>query len=280
MFATIEGFKMSAKRNLFVGCGVGCATVILALVIGGAFVGNYFKDKLDDFSSVDESNQQLVDKYGAVEDYCPPADGIIIGERIRTFLAIQDSLSTLGSTLIGQWQVIENTDENNDKSFKDVVELAKSGIGFVGIVGEYLSTRNSAQLTLDMSPGEYSYIYTIAYHSWLHLEAATELEILDIDSLRDHYKKDVGRKLALQLENQLAIMMQTDPLYSQLVEEIELMKNDSNRTPWQDGLPILMLNALEPYRYDLENSYRESASMFGIGLRTELDDEKFRFEIN
>ncbi len=265
---------MSAKRNWFIGCGVGCATVILVLVIGGAFVGKMFKDQFSGFEAVEDMQEQLVVRYGEAQDYCPPADGVITSDRIKVFLAIQDSLSVPAVAMIENWQNLEDADSNDDKSLGDVVDLAKSAIGFAATIGDYMAVRNSAQLSLDMSPGEYSYIYTIVYQSWLNLEPAGELEAMDFDS-----EVVTNDNLIIQLECQLGQLSATDLLYDKLAAEIQSMKNDSSRTPWQDGLPTEMLTVLEPYRYDLENSYKQSAAMLGVGLRTEFDDDKFKFEV-
>ncbi len=270
---------MSAKRNWFIGCGVGCATVIIVLIIGGAIVGNFFKDKFDGFEVVESTKEQLELQFGDIEDYCPPADGVITSDRIEIFLAIQDSLSVPGAKLAEQHQILVEADASGDRSFGDVVDLAKSAIGFAAITGDYMAVRNSAQLSLGMSPGEYSYIYTITYKSWLNLESAGDLENMDFESDVVHYRSVTSDNLILQLECQLGQLSESDLLYDELAKEIGSMKNDSSRTPWQDGLPSEILTALEPYRYDLENSYKQSAAMLGIGLRTEYDDDKFKFEV-
>ncbi|MBT3317517.1 hypothetical protein HN388_06000 [bacterium] len=270
---------MSAKRNWFIGCGVGCATVILVLVIGGAIIGNMFKDKFSGYEDVEDMQCQLTDRYGEVEDYCPPADGVITSDRINIFLAIQDSLSVPGAILAEQWQTLEDADSSDDKSFGDVVDLAKSAIGFAATIGDYMAARNSAQLSLDMSPGEYIYIYVITYKSWLNLESAGGLEEMDFESDVVHYSSVTSDDLILQLECQLGQLSESDLLYVELAKEIESMKKDSSHTPWQGGLPSEMLTVLEPYRYDLESSYKQSAAMLGIGLRTEIDDDKFKFEV-
>ncbi|MCP4144888.1 MAG: hypothetical protein GY752_06340 [bacterium] len=270
---------MSAKRNWFIGCGVGCVTVILVLVIGGAFVGKMFKDQFAGFEVVEDMQEELVARYGEIENYCPPADGVITSHRIEVFLTIQDSLSVPGAVLAEQWQKLEDADSSEDKSFGDVVDLAKSAIGFAATTGDYMAVRNSAQLSLDMSPGEYSYIYIIAYKSWLNLESAEDLEEMDFESDVVHYRSVTSDNLILQLECQLGQLSESDLLYGELSKEIESMKKDSSRTPWQDGLPSEMLTELEPYRYDLENSYKQSAAMLGIGLRTEFNEDKFKFEV-
>jgi hypothetical protein len=132
-----------------------------------------------------------------------------------------------------------------------------------------------------MGPGEYLYIYSIAYFSGLGKSPADgpAFRLLGDDEdgvqgrpagedefdVREGRREDVLARLNEQLlpmlQRQLAALdetgdaVETDPWRQQLAAEIAAMETDRFRVPWRDGLPPAIKASLEPYRTRLEASY-------------------------
>jgi hypothetical protein len=51
-----------------------------------------------------------------------------------------------------------------------------------------------------------------------------------------------------------------------LAAEIRAMQADPQRLPWQDGLPTVIENSLQPFRERLETSYSDACNALEMGL--------------
>ena len=129
-----------------------------------------------------------------------------------------------------------------------------------------------------MGLGEYLYLYSVIYFSWLGNSPADGppfplvgsshdgnpwQQRMDEDEVRqrrsEELRQRLGRQLLQMLGNQADALSAAggDPEWRrQLEAEIERMRADRFRLPWQDGLPDGLEASLRPYREQLEMSYR------------------------
>jgi hypothetical protein len=143
---------------------------------------------------------------------------------------------------------------------------------------DFVSARSEALLEVGMGPGEYMYVYSVAYYSWLGKSPADGPSFTLVGDDGDNQGRQVGqdefdvreerREMVLtrvnetilpMLRRQLEAAAETpgaDPRWrEQLAAEIEAMESDPFRIPWRDGVPEPIAKSLEHYRRELESSY-------------------------
>ena len=183
--------------------------------------------------------------------------------------------------------------EEEEKPFWRVLGIVRKAISTIPKLPEYYTSRNYALLNRGMGLGEYYYIYVVAYYSWLGKlpEDGPEFQMMGDDSGsrrnrwyrdeeedqeeddRDWQDDDVreNRRYRIvrnihgmvlpMLRHQLEELREdTSTRYRRswrraLEAEIEAMREDRERLPWQDGLPEVIEASLRPFRSQLEASY-------------------------
>ena len=155
------------KNRWLMGCGIGCGVAIvltILLSVGGSIV------MMKPFRDAIEIRETLVERHGGVNDFTPWPDGGIPADRLDAFLhvrrAVQDHCAEIGATDVG----IEAMDRLDDKETPGTLEIlgafgeaSKSVFGMGAVMGRFFRARNAALLEIDMSLGEYTYIYALAY---------------------------------------------------------------------------------------------------------------------
>jgi TonB family protein len=270
---------MSTTQKWLTGCGIGCAALIM-LVVGLVTSGVLFvRSKFQPLQEASESRKAIVAALGTAESYVPPANGAIAPERMEAFLTVRDALKDAQTRLT---QGLENFDpdqlERRQQSFGAVLRILNDFSNIIVPIGEYMTRRNQVLLEKHMGLGEYAYIYTVAYHSWLgHSPEEGPLLIeklrtqdrsrafdtnsgLGPDSVRRQYRKVVLRLL----ENQLGSLKGAEPSkwHATLQEEIARIDSNIDRVAWQDNLPAAIEESLKPYRGRLLATYQSSVNFF------------------
>jgi hypothetical protein len=240
-----------------------------------------------DFKHAEESQKTLITRYGEIGEYTPPADGAIPAHRLDAFLEIRNRMDDVRDEMVTSFRALQEYDRKGDeeKSFKSTVSAVKTGIGFGRLIGKFLNVRNEAMLDQDMGLGEYTYIYMIAFHSWLARPVTMGFEIYDDEAVEgqaapSEYTRRLHDDLLNMLRNQLkALDAAGDPagLRGDLEAEISRMEDDRRRLPWKDGLPESMLQSLEPYRLRLEESYNPFLGVLELAIDEEEGDFSFNF---
>ncbi len=272
---------MDSTQKWLIGCGSGCAVVIVLLVflVGGAIV--FVRDKVRPLQEASDSRREIVAAYGAVHTFVPPPDGAIGPERMEIFLSVRDSLREAQDRLD---TTLSNVDfgrmTQRKQSFSDVLRILNDVGNLIVPVGEYMGRRNRALLEKHMGLGEYAYIYTVAYHSWLgHPPEEGPRVFAELSERnRGRHSGDTGnftpeavrwqyRRLIVRLlENQLDGMKEPaqKSLRETVQQEIAHIEKSLDRVAWQDNLPPAMEACLKPYRSRLESSYRTSTNCFEL----------------
>lgn len=278
----------STGQKWLIGCGIGCgAVVVLILLLIGT--GVFFTRKaVRGFKAVEATSQRLEAEYGAVESYCPPPDGGVSAGRIERFIAVRDSLADVSGEIAER--IAELSDnilrlENDEvKSFGDVMRVITRGVSVVPQLADYYATRNRALLEHGMGPGEYLYLYFTIYYAYLGVDPGDgppfkimdhggrhrglDWETGDEDDLSGEEIR-ANRRLWItstvhdlmlpMLECQLESMEMSsmaDPAWRRaLGREVEALRTDPNRLIWADGLPPTLFAPLSLYRVELTMRY-------------------------
>jgi hypothetical protein len=280
-------------QKWLLGCGIGCGGALLLVAVGIFAFGLFVRHTVKDFDQVTETGQKLEEQVGPGSEYTPPPDGAVPKDRMEAFLAVREATQDERRAMAEVWQglplSLEQAREIEGKpiweQLKQAWSITRSGFGIAGEIGRFTAARNEALLERDMSLGEYSYIYVLAYHSWLGKPVTDspgekadpskggEQDVGDMmgrEMAREVYGGRVRGLLTDILRNQLGTW--PDPPQSEearrwrerLRAEIDALEAERLRVPWQDGLPDPIAASFEPYREDLLQSYLPATNPFEL----------------
>jgi hypothetical protein len=266
-----------AKRWLK-GCAIGCGVVLLLGGVACWVTVSMVKGLFQGLRQAQESAVALKDDLGGVEAYTPPPDGSIAPERLKVFLEVREVCRPERDGLeqaIADFPVEELSDESVGG-----FEKLRRGVGAVSRVldglGRYLTSRNQALQKTRMGLGEYTYVYSVAYYSFLGHRPAEgpafvrdgrEVPILehsDSPLSPPQVRRRYRRYLVPMLKRQLAAaeegQLEAGDWRERLAAEIRRLEEDPERVAWQDGLPEAIAASLEPFREELEAAYSRTTN--------------------
>jgi len=283
----------STASKWLLGCGIGCGAIILIaiIVVGVGYV--LVKDTVEDFKETEISMERITEEFGEIEDYCPEVDGRIPADRIEIFLMVRDSTAAIreemkiSATTISDG--IGDFEKKEKKSFRDVLGIIKKGFSALPQLAGYYKEKNYQLLDAGMGLGEYTYIYTTTYYSYLakplsdgpdfplmnnNNSGRYEVDWDDEKSSDEEFFNDVKenryyqilkkvRRMVIpmmvcqldKLEETSSTMRYSSTWKTALKREVAALKDDRMRLPWENGLPKVIAESLEPYRIQLEASY-------------------------
>lgn len=290
------GSKKSTTSKWLIGCGIGCGAILLAIIlisISGYF---FFKKVGQDFKETEDTRKVLIERYGEIKDFCPDPDGAIKPERLEAFLAVRRLMEPAAKEFEKDINLLSDKDDEGrakEKPSPGFFTKVKTGLGIIPLMAEFIRSRNQALLEKEMGMGEYTYLYVVAFYSWLKKNPSdgppfqirdeeerkdervriiwrtpTETEEDSLDSIL----KQVHRRILPMLHSQYEKLVESavpktkEKWRRALAEEIKAMEADRFRLPWQDGLPEVLKASLEPFRERLEASYSRPMNRFEMIL--------------
>ena len=283
----------SNTKKWLIGCGVGCGVIIIIaviLVVTGVF---YVRNLVKGFEESVAIMDTLTERYGKITEFTPNPDGTISPNRIEAFLQIRkellpaleqisDSIYILSD---GEWGGEEIPEEEQSSTITKI----KTGLNLIPQIADYYKSRNQALLDEEMGPGEYYYIYVITYYSWMgkSLMDGPDFQIGEDNERprfrnwddeegreirRDQILRRMHRMLLPMMKNQYIKITETLPeeidenWRSALAAEIDALEEDRYRLPWEDGVPDVISDSLEPFRSRLEASYSSITNMLELAI--------------
>lgn len=283
----------SNTKKWLIGCGVGCGVIIIIaviLVVTGVF---YVKNLVKGFEESVAIMDTLTERYGKITEYTPNPDGTIPPDQIEIFLRVRkellpaleqisDSIYILSD---GEWGGAKLPEEEQSSTITKI----KTGLTLIPQISEYYKSRNQALLNEGMGPGEYYYIYVITYYSWMGkpLMDGPDFQIgEDNDRPRfrdwdDEESREIRRDQILRrmhrmilpiMKNQYIELTKAPPeeideaWRSALEAEIAALEEDRYRLPWEDGVPEVIADSLEPFRSRLGESYSSVTNMLELAI--------------
>lgn len=279
--------KQKVPRWLL-GCGaVGLVVVVaVAVVITTATLG--FRDVLGEFEVADASMESVTERFGPIPDYRADPSGAIPADRMELFLTVRERMAAERAKVDRSLALLSNESEVH---FAGVRRFG-AGVGLLHRLAGFVSARNENLLQAEMGFGEYYYIYTLAYLSWLKkapddgppfeivgdngyvMESAfTGTSEADVRGHRTELvRSSLHERLLPILRAQLSELDATgstaaDPAWrAALADEVARLEADPLRVPWQDGLPEVLVDSLVPYAGRLEASYSAMCNALELGL--------------
>jgi hypothetical protein len=267
------------------GCGIGCGVILLlGLVVTGSCVV-YCTRTFGDLRHVEASYEALEEAHGDTEAYTPPPDGAIPADRLEVFLSVRDALGDRRRQLEDMFDAFppEGVDLEGD-SFWKAMKVIRSLANMVKPVGQYVEERNDLLLESGMGTGEYLYIYSVAYHSWLGHDPADGpsvrtgrggrrerlLDGEDGSFAPDRLRRICRRYATAWIANQIEALPgrgdgeEADPWHATLEAEARRLRRTRETTLWAEGLPEAVAASLEPSRERLANAYSAALNCFEI----------------
>lgn len=264
----------STGQKWLMGCGIGCLTLVI-LVALSIYGGTYcVRSLVKDFDQAEKADEELASRYGAIDDYTPPLDGVPAPERLEAFLAVRDTLGRYREELAGKFASFRRL-ETGRKDVLSVLGAVKEGVTIAPLLGGMFSARSAALANRGMGMGEYTYIYCLAYFSYLGRDPQQIPADMSSDHVQgnDDLRERVHRHMARMLGNLQTALDERDSttaaapgdFRARLDKELGLLLTDSERVPWQDGLPPAIEAALAPHRERLERTYDPALNLFEMG---------------
>jgi hypothetical protein len=163
--------------------------------------------------------------------------------------------------------------ETGPQSGKEIVGVFSTLLGALGdltpLVGDYFRTRNDALVEAEMGIGEYVYLYSTAYGQRLIADDVKQTLFADGASHSAETHAALLSILALQRER-LSTLDDAAELRVALEGEIAALEQDPARIPWQDRLPVPLLDSLSPFREQLDGRFCPETA----GMATDLNSDR------
>ena len=161
----------STTRKWLVGCGLGCGGAIV-IAIGIPLL--FGLAKMGPMNRAVDTQKELTAALGDRDSYTPPA-GAPAPERLDAFLAVRravlpqcERFTRIAADFARMDDLGAGSDQpSRGEVFRSVARLSGSVVGIVGDIGKLTEARNEALLAQRMGMGEYTWLYTLVYHSWL-----------------------------------------------------------------------------------------------------------------
>jgi hypothetical protein len=277
---------MTPSQRWLTGCGLGCGVLLLA-GIGACVAGALFmKHTFRGIEKAATSYEELVEERGEVADYVPPADGVPPPERLEVFTQVREITADARAEVESAMARLPPPELDEEEAVVGRVRVGLTVLGdLIDDIGTYIQARNAALLERDMGIGEYVYLYTLIYHSWLGHSPAeapevgetgdgTRIAVFDdgeglfsASAVRRRYRRYVLGMLRAQRG---AAGPEAEPRAegwpARLEGEIQRLEVDPGRVLWQDGLPEGVVSALEPYRSRLEAHWSAGTNRIELPL--------------
>ncbi|MBK7189167.1 MAG: hypothetical protein IPH86_10915 [bacterium] len=150
----------TAKQWL-IGCGIGCGLmVVLGLGLGAA--GWYgVRHVAKRAETLEAASDSLATKFGPPEAWAPPLDGGLDPARIEAFLEARRLMAPERERTANNLAVLDGSKGSS------VPAKIAAGVDFVPRLLGFIEERDRALLQVDMGPGEYMYLYSVAYFGLL-----------------------------------------------------------------------------------------------------------------
>jgi hypothetical protein len=248
---------MIRKPKSGTGCGTGCLSLIIILVL--FFAGSYFyiKHRLASLEKIDESDTRLETVYGSVYDFTPELENNYNSLRVARFLEVRSSITAeiagLDSAMLKMQSEIEGVVE--DPSFWDALIIIKGGFELIPeIVGYYLS-RNEALIDHQMGLGEYNYIYYTAYYVVLD-KSPRDGPKFRLEGEGSDQDERYGETVFDDRMVKIYITDPSNPYLPIIEEEISRLLSDRNLLPWSSNKPEFVTAPFQDHISELSNSYK------------------------
>lgn len=264
----------STTRKWVVGCGLGCGGAIVLAIAVPLLFG---LAKMGPMNRAVETQKVLTAEMGERDGFIPPP-GAPGPDRLEAFLAVRRAVLPLCprfTEIAADFARMDDLGRRSDRPgngemFRAITRLSGSVLGIIEDIGELNQARNEALLAQRMGLGEYTWLYTLVYHSWLGHPVSNS----DMGSGADETDGD-GLRAARQRISLIGMMRRHAEALAQAgqVESATVWREEADRldgsadvVPFPDGgLPVEWVTAFTIRGDELRASWCEPMSEFDLG---------------
>jgi hypothetical protein len=255
-----------SKRKILKQYGIGCGLLVLfviavlAVLTGAVFLG---------YRKAFVARDKLEQVHDTQAEFTPPATGEIPGDRLQRFLAVRGKLSPLCEKVSAHQRLFARLQGYGESerppvgtALRDGLRAATSMLRVGRDYGDYVTTRNEALLAEEMGLGEYTWIYVVAYCSWLGHQPVQAIEGRSRPSV---FHDRVFPQVREMIRRHVAVAGNS-PTGDAWRSELETLDHVGQRIPFEDGPPPEIEASLSPFRDELEQLACPAASELEVVL--------------
>jgi hypothetical protein len=255
-----------SKRKILKQYGIGCGLLVLfVIVVLAGLTGWVHLGYRKAFVARDRLEQD----HDTQAEFTPPATGDISRSRLQRFLAVRGKLSPLCEKVSAHQRLFARMQGYGESerppigaASRDVLRAATSMLRVGRDYGDYVTTRNEALVAEEMGLGEYTWIYVVAYYSWLGHQPVQAVEgrsrpSVFGDRVFPQVREMIRRHVATAGDNPAAAAWRS---------ELETLDRVRQRIPFEDGPPPKIEASLSPFRDELEQLACPEASELEVVL--------------
>jgi hypothetical protein len=278
---------MTTGQKWLAGCGIGCGVLLLA-GIGACVAGALFmKHTFRGIEKAARSHEALVGELGDVDDYTPPADGVPATDRLEAFVEVREVTADARREVETAAARLPTPEFSEEEAVIGKLRVGLDALGdLIDAIGSYVEARNHALIERRLGVGEYVYLYTLTYHSWLGHSPGEAPEVrrgpdgvrvgvfddkgalFSEQAVRRRYRRYVLGMVRAQIGSTAAEAEagEGQAWRARLEREIQRLEVDPGHVLWQDGLPEDIEAALEPLRPRLEATWSATTNRAELPL--------------
>ncbi len=263
------------NKKLKKGCAVGCGVVLLMVFVIIGSVSFFVRDMSLDYKAVKKSEEALIAAHDGIAGYSPPFGGIPSAERLQSFVDVRrDQAEWRLNVAMAFDEFMVKKEANQSGGFKHFLNLLRSTTRMAPSLASFWSSRNAALKEHEMGPGEYTYIYCLAYFTYLGYDPGDGAQDSELDfgkSSRSGIQIDTDgesteverREAACRRVHDLMLPMlqavdrtgSSEDWLNELDLELAVLEESPLRYPWRDGAPRMLSDAFRPVHLELEQQY-------------------------
>jgi hypothetical protein len=241
-----------SKRKVLKQYGIGCGLLVLfAVLVLAGLTGSVFLG----YRKAAVVRDKLERAHATQDNFTPPASGDVPHDRLRRFLAVREALTPLCARVTAHQRLFARLGSHGETErpsagavLRDGLRAATSMLRVGRDFGDYVTARNEALLAEDMGLGEYTWIYVVAYHSWLGHPPVPAIESRD----RPNVFHDRVFPQVREMIRRHVVEAGSTRAAEAWRSELEALERVEKRIPFEDALPPELEGSLRTFRGDLE----------------------------
>ncbi len=248
------------------GCALGCgglAVLFVLLIVGMSFS---MRAGFDDA----HADREILDReFGEIDIFTPAIDGSVADDRVSAFLTVREALTAAHAEIeeadneMGDFEKLAEGEEPPlRQTLPAVFRMTRTMMGLPWIFGEIERTRNRALVEAGMGLGEYTYIYSMAYHDEM-VAPESAPNLFAASAVNSRVRADLRGMIERQLAAARAEGAEEE-LVAVLAAERDALEADDRRIPWQDGVPDQISASFAAHRERLDATYSAAAAEFEL----------------
>ncbi len=236
----------------------------ILVTVGGAFF------MIRPLNRAVQAQRELTAQFGVAQAYTPPAR--LDPQRIKVFLAVRKQV--MGSCekfqdITGKFQAMNELDNGGNPPpvgdiLKNVKGVMGAAFGMAGSMGEVARIRNTVLQEQGMGLGEYTWIYILAYNSYLGMAPNT-----GIDGNKGHgYRGHMLDLITSLMENHAGALDEAGSPDSAALwrDEAARLERATEGAPFPAGeLPDGLSQIFAPFGEQLARNYCPDMAEFDLG---------------